>query len=31
MLEKYVVDISVGKTSRAREKAQDVVDGGHIA
>ena len=29
--EKYVVDISAGKTSRAREKAQEVVDGAHTA
>ena len=29
--EKFAVDISVGKASRAREKAQDVVNGGHIA
>ena len=29
--EKYVIDISAGKASRAREKAQDVVDGAHIA
>ena len=28
---KYVVDISAGKVSRAREKAQDAVDGAHIA
>nr|POE69396.1 hypothetical protein CFP56_08649 [Quercus suber] len=29
--EKYMVNISVGKTSRAREKAQDAVDGAHTA
>lgn len=28
--EKYVVDISAGKASRVREKAQDAVDGAHI-
>ena len=26
-----MVDISAGKTSRAREKAQEVVDGAHTA
>ena len=31
MHEKYVVDISAGKASRAREKAQDAVDGAHTA
>lgn len=31
MHEKYVVNISVGKASRAREKAQDAVDGAHTA
>ena len=29
--EKYVVDISAGKASRARERAQDAVDGTHTA
>ena len=29
--EKYVVDISAGKASRAREKAQEAVDGAHTA
>ena len=29
--EKYVVDINAGKASRAREKAQDAVDGAHTA
>ncbi|XP_065631901.1 uncharacterized protein LOC136068539 [Quercus suber] len=29
--EKYVVNISAGKASRAREKAQDAVDGAHTA
>nr|POF18727.1 hypothetical protein CFP56_24955 [Quercus suber] len=29
--EKYVVDISVSKASRAREKAQEAVDGAHTA
>ena len=29
--EKYVVNISAGKASRAREKAQEAVDGAHIA
>nr|POE84693.1 hypothetical protein CFP56_75641 [Quercus suber] len=29
--EKYVVNISEGKASRAREKAQDAVDGAHTA
>ena len=31
MHEKYVVDISAGKTSRARKKAQDAVDEAHTA
>ena len=31
MHEKFAVDISTGKASRAGEKAQNVVDGGHIA
>ena len=29
--EKYVVNISASKASRAREKAQDTVDGAHTA
>ena len=29
--EKYVVDISAGKASRAREKTQEAVDGAHTA
>ena len=29
--EKYMIDISVGKASRAREKAQEAVDGAHTA
>ena len=29
--EKYVIDISVGKASRTREKAQEAVDGAHTA
>ena len=29
--EKYVVDISKGKASRAREKAQEAFDGAHTA
>ena len=29
--EKYVVNISAGKASRAREKAQEAVDGAHTA
>ena len=29
--EKYMIDINVGKASRAREKAQEAVDGAHTA
>ena len=29
--EKYMIDISVGKANRAREKAQEAVDGAHTA
>ena len=29
--EKYMVNISAGKASRVREKAQDAIDGAHIA
>ena len=29
--EKYVIDISASKASRAREKAQEAVDGAHTA
>ena len=29
--EKYMIDISVGKASRAREKAQEAVDRAHTA
>ena len=31
MHKKFVLDTSVGKASRAREKAQDVVDGAYTA
>ena len=31
MHKKYVVNISAGKASKARERAQDAVDGTHIA